>query len=82
MLEKGWNPRLSQDYLRKDLVETNPTAAIFKGMLEKARKHAVRCIEDSFAYAKDKLYKSHSTPELEVGDLILVSSTNFNNIKE
>ncbi|MBW0593308.1 hypothetical protein O181_133023 [Austropuccinia psidii MF-1] len=54
ILDKGWNPRLPQDSLRKDLVEIHPTAASFKGMLDKARKHAVRCMEDSFAYAKDK----------------------------
>ncbi|MBW0559577.1 hypothetical protein O181_099292 [Austropuccinia psidii MF-1] len=50
-------------------------------MLEKARKHAVRCMEDSFAYAKDKWDKSHATPDFKVGDLVLVSKTSFNNIK-
>ncbi|MBW0593818.1 hypothetical protein O181_133533, partial [Austropuccinia psidii MF-1] len=50
-------------------------------MLDKARKHAVRCMEDSFAYAKDKWDKSHATPDFKVGDLVLVSTTNFNNIK-
>ncbi|MBW0536426.1 hypothetical protein O181_076141 [Austropuccinia psidii MF-1] len=39
ILEKGWNPRLPQDYLRKDLVVIHPTAASFKGMLDKARKN-------------------------------------------
>ncbi|MBW0574435.1 hypothetical protein O181_114150 [Austropuccinia psidii MF-1] len=53
----------------------------FKGILEKARKHAARCMEDSFAYAKHKWDKSHATPALKVGDLVLVSTTNFNNIK-
>ncbi|MBW0502517.1 hypothetical protein O181_042232 [Austropuccinia psidii MF-1] len=50
-------------------------------MLEKARKHAVRCMEDSFAYVKEKWDKSHYTPDFKVGDLVLVSTTNFNNIK-
>ncbi|MBW0533748.1 hypothetical protein O181_073463 [Austropuccinia psidii MF-1] len=50
-------------------------------MLEKARKHAVKCMEDSFAYAKDKWYKSHTTADIKGGDLVLVSTTNFNNIK-
>ncbi|MBW0586224.1 hypothetical protein O181_125939 [Austropuccinia psidii MF-1] len=81
ILEKGWNPKLPQDSVRKDLVEVHPTAASFKGMLDRARKHAVRCMEDSFAYAKDKWDKSHSTPDFKVGDLVLVYSTNFNNIK-
>ncbi|MBW0533058.1 hypothetical protein O181_072773 [Austropuccinia psidii MF-1] len=50
-------------------------------MLDRARKHAVKCMEDSFAYAKDKWDKSHATPDFKVGDLVLVSTTNFNNIK-
>ncbi|MBW0566832.1 hypothetical protein O181_106547 [Austropuccinia psidii MF-1] len=80
VLEKGCNPRLPQDSLRKDLVELHSTASSFKGMLEKARKHAVRCIEDSFPYAKDKWDKSYATPDSKVGSLVLVSTTNFNNI--
>ncbi|MBW0589477.1 hypothetical protein O181_129192 [Austropuccinia psidii MF-1] len=74
-------PQITQDSLRKDLIEIHPTAASFKGILDKARKHAVRCMEDSFAYAKDKWDKSHATPDFKVGDLVLVSTTNFNNIK-
>ncbi|MBW0565567.1 hypothetical protein O181_105282 [Austropuccinia psidii MF-1] len=78
---KGWNPRLPQDSLRKDLVELHPSSASFKGMLDKARMHAVRFMEDSFSYAKDKWNKSHATPESKVGDLVLVSTTKLNNIK-
>ncbi|MBW0590136.1 hypothetical protein O181_129851 [Austropuccinia psidii MF-1] len=81
ILEKGWNPKLPQHCLGKELVEIHPTASSFKGILDKARKHPVRCIEDSFAYAKDKWDKSHATPDFKVGDLVLVSTTNFNNIK-
>ncbi|MBW0485149.1 hypothetical protein O181_024864 [Austropuccinia psidii MF-1] len=81
ILEKGWNTKLLQDSLRKDLVEIHPTASTFKGMLDRARKHAVRCMEDSFAYAKDKWEKSYGTQAFKVGDLVLVSTTNFNNIK-
>ncbi|MBW0567336.1 hypothetical protein O181_107051 [Austropuccinia psidii MF-1] len=81
ILEKVWNPKLPQASLRKELVEIHPTSASFKGMLDKATKHAVRCMEDSFAYAKDIWDKSHATPDFKVGDLVLVSTTNFNNIK-
>ncbi|MBW0569411.1 hypothetical protein O181_109126 [Austropuccinia psidii MF-1] len=38
-------------------------------------------MEDSFAWAKGKWDKSHATPDFKVGDLVLVSTTNFNNIK-
>ncbi|MBW0577358.1 hypothetical protein O181_117073, partial [Austropuccinia psidii MF-1] len=81
ILEKGWNPKLTQDSLRKELVKIHTTAASFKGMLDKARKHAVRCMEDSFSYAKDKWDKSHATPDFKVWNLVLGSTTNFNNIK-
>ncbi|MBW0518669.1 hypothetical protein O181_058384 [Austropuccinia psidii MF-1] len=50
-------------------------------MVDKARKHEVRFMEDSFAYAKDKWDKSHGTPDFKVGDLGIVSTTTFNNIK-
>ncbi|MBW0550032.1 hypothetical protein O181_089747 [Austropuccinia psidii MF-1] len=81
ILEKGWSPKLLQDSLRKDLVEIQPTDASFKGMIDKTRKHAIRCMEDSFAYDKDKWDKSHATPDFKVGYLVLVSPTNFNSIK-
>ncbi|MBW0515169.1 hypothetical protein O181_054884 [Austropuccinia psidii MF-1] len=35
ILEKGWNPKLPQESLRKDLVEIHPKGASFKGILEK-----------------------------------------------
>ncbi|MBW0538811.1 hypothetical protein O181_078526 [Austropuccinia psidii MF-1] len=79
--EKGWNPKLPQDSLRKELVYIHPTAASFKRVLDKSRNHAVRCMEDFFAYAKDKGDKSNTTPDSKVGDLVLASTTNFNNIK-
>ncbi|MBW0546333.1 hypothetical protein O181_086048 [Austropuccinia psidii MF-1] len=81
ILEKGWNPKLPHDSLRKKLAEIHPTAVSFKGMLEKARKNAVRCMEDSFTYTNNKWDKSHATPDFKVGDSVLVSPTNFNIIK-
>ncbi|MBW0571298.1 hypothetical protein O181_111013 [Austropuccinia psidii MF-1] len=81
VLKKGCNPRLAQDSLRKDFVKLNPTASSFKGMIDKARKHSVRCMEDSFAFSKDKWDKSHATPDFKVADLVIVSTNNFNNIK-
>ncbi|MBW0568600.1 hypothetical protein O181_108315 [Austropuccinia psidii MF-1] len=82
IVEKGWNPKLPQNSLQKDLVDIHPTAASLKEMLAGARKHAVRCMEDSFAYAKDKWDTSHATPDFKVRDLVLVSTTSFNNIKQ
>ncbi|MBW0549553.1 hypothetical protein O181_089268 [Austropuccinia psidii MF-1] len=79
--ERKWNPRLPQDSLRKYLVAIHPTGAIFNKILEKSRKNAVRCMEDSFKYAKNKWNKSHATPYFKVGYLVLVSTTKFNKIK-
>ncbi|MBW0539420.1 hypothetical protein O181_079135 [Austropuccinia psidii MF-1] len=81
MLEKGWNPRLPSHTLKKDLVDIHPTASSFKLMLDKSTHHANRCMQDSFKYAKERLDKSHKPPDFKIGDLILVSTLNFNNIK-
>ncbi|MBW0562286.1 hypothetical protein O181_102001 [Austropuccinia psidii MF-1] len=74
MLEKGWNPRLPYDTLKKDLVDIHPTASSFNIMLDKARHHANRCMQDSFKYAKEKWDKSHKPPYFKIGDLVLVST--------
>ncbi|MBW0566539.1 hypothetical protein O181_106254 [Austropuccinia psidii MF-1] len=63
MLEKGWNPRIPADTLRKDLIDMHPTDSSFKIMLDK------------------KWDKSHKVPDFKVGDLVLASTLNFNNIK-
>ncbi|MBW0551612.1 hypothetical protein O181_091327 [Austropuccinia psidii MF-1] len=76
MLEKGLNPRLPADTLRKDLIEIHPTASSFKVMLDKVKHHEKQSMNDAFDYAKQKWDKSH-----KVRDLVLVSTLNFNNIK-
>ncbi|MBW0526661.1 hypothetical protein O181_066376 [Austropuccinia psidii MF-1] len=50
-------------------------------MLQKVRINALRFMEDSFVCAKDKWDKSHAIPDFKVGDFVLVSTTNFNEIK-
>ncbi|MBW0588642.1 hypothetical protein O181_128357 [Austropuccinia psidii MF-1] len=59
ILEKGWNPRLPFDTLKKDLLDINPTERSFKIMLDKARRHANKCMQDSLKYAKEIWDKSH-----------------------
>ncbi|MBW0535967.1 hypothetical protein O181_075682 [Austropuccinia psidii MF-1] len=81
MSEKGWNPRLPVDTLRKHLIDVHPTASSFKIMLDRAKNHPKQSINDTFDYAKQKWYKSHKVPDFKVGDLVLLSSFNFNNIK-
>ncbi|MBW0537627.1 hypothetical protein O181_077342 [Austropuccinia psidii MF-1] len=81
MLEKGWNLKLPVDTLKKDLVNIHPTASSFKLLIDKVRHHANQSMNDAHKYSKQKWYKSHKTPEFKVGDLILVSTLSFNNIK-
>ncbi|MBW0570038.1 hypothetical protein O181_109753 [Austropuccinia psidii MF-1] len=81
MLEKGWNPKLPEDTLRKDFIVIHPTAFSFKIMLDKVKHHAKQSMNDAFDYAKQKWDKSHKVPDFKVGDLALVSTLNFNNIK-
>ncbi|MBW0499995.1 hypothetical protein O181_039710 [Austropuccinia psidii MF-1] len=72
ILEKGWNPRLPHDTLKKDLVDIHPTASSFKLMLDKERHQANRCMQDSFKYAKERWDKIHKPPDFKIGNLVLV----------
>ncbi|MBW0591387.1 hypothetical protein O181_131102 [Austropuccinia psidii MF-1] len=81
MFEQGWNPKLPVNTLKKDLVNIHPTASSFKLLVDKVRPYANQIMNDAFEYAKQKWDKSHKTPELKVGDFILVSTLNLNNIK-
>ncbi|MBW0516890.1 hypothetical protein O181_056605 [Austropuccinia psidii MF-1] len=81
ILEKGRNPRLPYDTLKRYLVDIHPTESILKVMLDKARHHENRCMQDSFKYEKERWDKSHKSPGFKIRDLVLVSTLNFNNIK-
>ncbi|MBW0550772.1 hypothetical protein O181_090487 [Austropuccinia psidii MF-1] len=81
MLEKGWNPRLPADTLRKDLIEIHPIASSFKIMLEKVEHHEKQSMNDAFDYAKQRWDKKQKVPDFKVGDLVLVSTLNFTDIK-
>ncbi|MBW0481872.1 hypothetical protein O181_021587 [Austropuccinia psidii MF-1] len=81
MLEKGWNPKLPVNTLKKYLVDIHPTASRFKVWLDKVRHHAKQGMNDASEYAKQKLDKINKIPEFKLGNLILVSTLSFNNIK-
>ncbi|MBW0502234.1 hypothetical protein O181_041949 [Austropuccinia psidii MF-1] len=81
MLEKGWNPRLPEDTLRKDLIYIHTKASRFKIILDKVKNHARQSMNETFDYAKQKWDKSHKVPDFKVGNLVLVSNLSFNNIK-
>ncbi|MBW0527081.1 hypothetical protein O181_066796 [Austropuccinia psidii MF-1] len=81
MLEKGWNPKLPVDTLKKDFVDIHPIASIFKLLIDKLRHNEKQGMTGAFEYAKQKWDKSHKDPEFRLGELILVSTLKFNNIK-
>ncbi|MBW0557652.1 hypothetical protein O181_097367 [Austropuccinia psidii MF-1] len=81
MLEKGLNPRIPEDTLRKDLIDIHPRDPSFNIILDKVKHHAKQFIDDAFDYAKQKWDEIHKVPDFEEGYLGLVSNFNFNNIK-
>ncbi|MBW0538242.1 hypothetical protein O181_077957 [Austropuccinia psidii MF-1] len=81
MLEKGWNPRLPADTLRKYLIDIHPTASRFNIILDKVKNQAKQSMNDALDYAKQKWDKIHTVPQFKVGYLVLVSAFNLNNIK-
>ncbi|MBW0498837.1 hypothetical protein O181_038552 [Austropuccinia psidii MF-1] len=81
MFEKGWNPKLPVYNLKKDLVDMHPTASRFKILLYKVRHISNQSMNDAFEYSKQKRDKSYKTPELKVGDFMLVLTLSFNNNK-
>ncbi|MBW0465766.1 hypothetical protein O181_005481 [Austropuccinia psidii MF-1] len=70
ILEKGYNPKLPQDSSRKDLVEINPTASSFKVIKAKARKHAIRCMEDPFCICQRQMGQITCHPRFQSGRFI------------
>ncbi|MBW0468325.1 hypothetical protein O181_008040 [Austropuccinia psidii MF-1] len=72
ILEKGWNPRLPEDTLRKDLIDIHPTPSSFSIILYKVKHHAKQSMNYAFDYEKQKWYKSHKVPDFKVGDLVQV----------
>ncbi|MBW0484888.1 hypothetical protein O181_024603 [Austropuccinia psidii MF-1] len=81
MLEKGWNPIFPYDNLKNESVDIHPEGSSFKIILEKERHHENRFMQNSFEYEKERRYKGHKPPHFQVGNMVLVSNLNFNNIK-
>ncbi|MBW0501475.1 hypothetical protein O181_041190 [Austropuccinia psidii MF-1] len=81
ILYKGWNLRLPKDTLRRKLIEINSEASSFKLFLDKVKHNAKLSMDGAFKYSKHIWEKSHEVPDFKVGDLVLVSTLNFNNIK-
>ncbi|MBW0546780.1 hypothetical protein O181_086495 [Austropuccinia psidii MF-1] len=63
------------------MIDIHTTASRFKIMLDKLKHHAKQSMYEAFDYAKQKMDKIHKVPDFKVGDLVLVSTLNFNNIR-
>ncbi|MBW0465962.1 hypothetical protein O181_005677 [Austropuccinia psidii MF-1] len=81
LVEKGWNPLLPVDHLKKTLLTIHPTAKDFHDMWRRACDTATRCIAEEKEYNKQGWNKSHMEPDFKEGDQVLVFTLNFNNIK-
>ncbi|MBW0540838.1 hypothetical protein O181_080553 [Austropuccinia psidii MF-1] len=81
VVEKGWNPLLPVDPLKKNIMTIHPTAKDLHDMWQRACDTAPNCIAEAKEYNKQRWDKSHMEPDLKEGDQALLSTLNFNNIK-
>ncbi|MBW0539700.1 hypothetical protein O181_079415 [Austropuccinia psidii MF-1] len=80
IIEKGWNPRLPGDTLRKDLIDIDPTASSFKIILDKVKNHSKKVQMMLFTMQNRSGTRVIST-RLQSRELALVSTLNFYDIK-
>ncbi|MBW0479391.1 hypothetical protein O181_019106 [Austropuccinia psidii MF-1] len=81
VVEKGWNPLLPVDHLKKNLLNIHPTAEDFHELWKRDCDTAAKCIAEAKEYNKQRWDKSHTEPDFKEGDQVLVSTLNFNNLK-
>lgn len=80
ILERGWIPRMPPDSINQSLTDIHPTDADFKKMVDIINQHAAQCVNEPVEYNKNKWDKSHKEPEFHIGDKVLLSTANFNNL--
>ncbi|MBW0529934.1 hypothetical protein O181_069649 [Austropuccinia psidii MF-1] len=80
LVEKGRNPLLPVDHMKKTLLTIHPTAKDFHYMWKRACDTAARCMAEAKEYKK-RWDKSHMEPDLKEGHQVLVSKLNFNKLK-
>ncbi|MBW0584143.1 hypothetical protein O181_123858 [Austropuccinia psidii MF-1] len=81
VVEKGCNPLLPVDHLKKSLLTIHPTAKYFHDMWKRACDTASKFIAEAKEYNKQRWDKTHMEPDFKEGDQVLVSTLNFNNLK-
>ncbi|MBW0575258.1 hypothetical protein O181_114973 [Austropuccinia psidii MF-1] len=81
LVEKGWNPLLPVNHLKKNLLTIHPTVKDFHDMRKRACDTDSKCIAEAKEYDKQRWEKTHMEPDLKEGDQVLVSKLNFNNLE-
>ncbi|MBW0478415.1 hypothetical protein O181_018130 [Austropuccinia psidii MF-1] len=62
LVEKGWNPLLPVDHLKKDILTIHPTAKGFHEVWRTACDTAAKCIAETKEYNKQRWDKLHMEP--------------------
>ncbi|MBW0472900.1 hypothetical protein O181_012615 [Austropuccinia psidii MF-1] len=81
LVEKGWNPLLPVDHLKKNPPTIHPTAKYFNDMWKKACDTAAKSIAEAKESNKQRWDKSHMEPDFKEGDQVLGSTLKFSNLK-
>ncbi|MBW0553678.1 hypothetical protein O181_093393 [Austropuccinia psidii MF-1] len=81
LVEKGWNPLLPVDHLKKNVLTIHPKAKDFHDIWKRACGTASKCIAEAKDYNKQRWDKTHMEPNFKEGDQVLVSTLNFNKLK-
>ncbi|MBW0462789.1 hypothetical protein O181_002504 [Austropuccinia psidii MF-1] len=81
LVEKGWNPLLPADHLKKNLLTIHPTAKYFHEMWKRACDTASKCIAEAKEYNEQRGTNNTWNLTLEKETKVLVSKMSFNNLK-
>ncbi|MBW0529884.1 hypothetical protein O181_069599 [Austropuccinia psidii MF-1] len=81
LVEKGWNPLLPVNHLKKNLLTLHQTASNFHDMWKSTCDTAAKCIAETNKYHKQRWDKSYMEPDLEEGDQVRGTTLNFNSLK-
>ncbi|MBW0501764.1 hypothetical protein O181_041479 [Austropuccinia psidii MF-1] len=67
LVEKGRNPSIPVDHLKKNLLTLNPTAKYLHDMWKRECYTAARCIAEAKEYKKQRYDKTHKEPDFRKG---------------
>jgi hypothetical protein len=79
-LERGWIPSMPKDFLLSKTIALHPSSECFQQMMFQAEEKASLCVKEAVDYNKERWDKSHKDHDLKVGNQVLISTVNFNNL--